>query len=197
MKEFTLNHLIAEIALECADPHFEDFGQEIYLEKLKRANRIIAKKYNINSKIYQFHLRDYTSNLDEDIELELEDFKAEFLVNVNGVDLKKVNDQLIPDRNQFCYYLELINYKWVFNYVLNGWTDPNLDISAYDISEAMSIGVTEKVIPESKTGKKEDDEITILYTAIPNMDSDAADFTIPDNYQEEQIRYTLEAIARL
>ena len=198
MKESLLNDLINEVALRCGDPRFEDFERDDHIRGLKRSNRKIAKKYSISTKVHQFLLRDYTGDLEADIILdEIEDMKAEFKVNVNGVDLLKKNDQLVPSRDLFCYYFEWRDEGWIFNYTLGGYVDTEINISGQDISEVMSSGITEKVGSGSKMGKSLEDEITILYTAVPQMDSKITDFLIPDDYQEEQIKLTLRYMAEL
>lgn len=105
--------LLGEVAFRMDDSSFKDFPQNVYERALLRANRIVAKKYEILQKVYSFTLDALTEDIDKDCLIELEDFDKEILVAVNEVSLNKGGLELTED-NQ--YFLRILDGQRYFNY---------------------------------------------------------------------------------
>lgn len=107
--------LISEAALRCGDPNFQDFPTQIYEKGLYRANRDIAKRYEIFYKAFSFFLEEKATDINQDIIFsDLQDFKNIFSVNINGKDFTegswttKEEDRYYWKRNE--------DGDYVFNY---------------------------------------------------------------------------------
>ena len=193
------NQLLSEVALRCGDPEFKDFEKQIFQRAVYRSNREIAKFYGILQKIYSFTLQDQITAIDDDMILDLPDMKAEFLVSVNGNELVKVPNKL-ETQMRYCYYLEFREGTWYFNYTLgdNGLIS-GIDITGQDITETMSQSLFERIESSDvqSTIKAFSDQITICYTAIPDMDSELGEYDIPSKFEEEQINRAVNYMAKL
>lgn len=193
------SQLLSEVSLRCGDPEFKDFEKAIYERAIYRTNREIAKFYGILQKTLQFTLKDMVSNIDDDIILDLSDMKAEYLVSVNGNELVKVANKLEP-QFRYCYYMELLDGKWHFNYTLgDSGLISGIDITGQDITQTMSQSLFERIESSDvqSTIKSFTDQITICYTIIPDMDSNLGEYDIPTKYEEEQIDRSVFYISKL
>lgn len=183
-----IKDLISEIALKCGDPEFKEFGKSEYMRALHRSNRQIAKLYGIDEKIFEFTLSEYGSEDENDIILDLPDFKAAVDVFVNGVRMYKTDGTL--DRHyQWAYYIRWINGELHFNYVKGQVGAIGMDISGLDITEVMSTGITERETAEpSARTKSSNDQVVIRYYVIPDYETTKnGEFIIPSEYEEQQI----------
>lgn len=161
--------LLSRVALRCGDTHFQDFDINIYEDALKKANRLIAKKYGIPNKEIRFKTSDMIEDVSDSIILDITDMKSEYTVKVNGKLLSKTGFRRV-DTDYNSYYLEMIDgvYQFDYRYFVN---------------------------IETKFQKSLDDEIIIYYTALPEYDSELSDYFIPQKYIEEQINETAKTIA--
>jgi hypothetical protein len=187
---------ISEIALRTNDTSFSDFNRSIYERALYRADREVAKKYEILQKVLSFQLSDMTNNLEDDMVLDVPDLKDVFLVTVNGNPLNKVS-HAIYNHYSMCYYLEYRENQWLFNYALRLEVIGTEDLTNADITEFMSTGITERDAVTPKPTKSLTDKIVIQYTAMPNTNTEIGEFIIPDKYEEERIELALKYIAKL
>lgn len=194
-----IKSLISEVALRCGDPNFKEFDVNTYKRALYRANREIAKAYEIFKKILSFKLSDMVSNTNDDIRITIPDFKSEYLVKVNNYNLEKVGDE-IQSQYRFAYYLELKDGELIFNYVLGGTLYTNtIEVTGLDITEEMSKGFFEREesTRDLNLGKSLQDEIVIGYTSIPDLESELGEYDIPERFQEEQIEKSIFLVAKL
>lgn len=155
--------IISEIALRCGDRDFDDFEQGVYLQAYYRANRSLGKKYNIYQKLYTFT----PETIDDDIVLDIPDFKSEHRVWVNGKELRRLSNRIedtIEHRDS--YYIDYVDTDLLFNYRL-------------------------------KDGKSESDEIAILYEITPDKETDDGEYAIPTLYEEELIEHTLVYLSKM
>lgn len=161
------NALLSRIALQCGDQQFQDFDQNIYLEALKKANRIIARKYGIPNKVVSFKLSDKVETPEDSIYLRIEDIKAIYEVRVND---KQVFPQDL-DTTYNAYEFKLLDdvYELKYHYFVD-----------LDNPKVRSL----------------DDEITIYYTAIPEYDSDLSDYFIPQKFVDEQVDEASKVICK-
>lgn len=101
--------LISEVALQCGDSQFVDFPETIYAQAAFRAQREVAKDYNILQ-------REITLTTESDTweDLNLPNFVAEAYVKVNGTKYDKRNELDDVDATQ--YHIRYNNYQWQLNY---------------------------------------------------------------------------------
>lgn len=194
-----IKSLISEVALRCGDPNFKEFDVNTYKRALYRANREIAKNYEIFKKILSFKLNEMVSNIDDDIRITIPDFKSEYMVRVNNYTLEKVTDEIQP-QYRFAYYLEFKDGELFFNYVLGGTLLQNtIEVTGLDITTEMSQGFFEKeeAVRDLNLGKGLQDEIVIGYVSIPDLESELGEYDIPERFQEEQIEKSIFLIAKL
>lgn len=195
----TNQQLLSEISLRCGDPEFKDFEKQIYERAIYRCNREIAKHYGIFQKSMQFTLREMVGNVQEEIALNMPDFKSEYLVDVNGVELIKVANRIIPEQRGV-YYMEFKEGTWYFNYSMGiDATDTGINISGQDITETMSQDLFERIEEglETNLNKSMDDEITICYNIIPDLESEIGEYDIPSKFEEEQIERAMYYMGKL
>lgn len=194
-----MDRLLSEVAVRCDDIRMNDFTSNEYERALHRANRIIAKRYSLLTKIWSFKLSEMSSNLNDDIELDITDMKSENIVWVNGIKLVKKSNDLADGWDAFSYYLDYRMNKWVFNYKLGIIGTPNnIDTTNMDITEVMSTALTDRErTSNDESSKSLNDEIVISYTVIPNSETDEGDYIIPSNYEEEQIEEAIMYLARI
>lgn len=191
--------LINEISLRCNDISFQDFEKSVYVRALKRADRLVAKKYEIIQRAFSFRLGDMTTDTSKDINMKLSGFKSEYMVVVNNTPLEKVSNVMFP-HFKMCYYLENREGELFFNYQLGvkglAETDSNNDI---DYKQNMDF-FERSAIESTEDTKTLDDEVVILYTVIPDIVSDEerqTAYVIPNIYEEEQIHHSLEYLSNL
>lgn len=193
-----MDRLLSEVAVRCDDIEFKDFVESEYERALHRANRVIAKRYSLLTKVYSFKLSDMASDIDSDMVLDLPDMKSENIVWVNGIRMVKRSNDLVDGWDAYSYYLDYRMDKWYFNYkTAVGMTPSNVDITDIDISTVMSTALTERESGSESSSKSMNDEITISYTVIPDKDTDEGDYIIPSNYEEEQIDEAIIYMARI
>lgn len=161
------NAILSRVALKCGDEQFLDFNQSIYLEALKSANRIIARKYGIPNKVISFKLSDKVDDAEDTVYFQIEDIKAIYCVKVNG---KEIYNQDVENTYN-AYQFKLVDTVYEFTY--HYYTDE-------DNTMVRSL----------------DDEITIYYTAIPEYDSDLSDYFIPQKFVDEQIEEASKVICK-
>lgn len=192
--------IISEIAERCGDIEFRDFDFQTYYKAFGRANRDIAKKYQILEKVITFTAGSVSNDQSADILLDIDDFKSEIYVNVNGFDLVKVNNKFQPNY-KYCYYLDRVDNKWYFNYILESGIIVGENVTNYDITEYMSKDMFQRFDDGdiSYTAQRvATDEITIIYNCLPQVGSFLkSDFVIPQEYEEEQIRGTIIELAKI
>lgn len=199
-----MDNLIDTIALNCNDSNFNDFPKHIYLEKLLRVDRMLAKSYGVLRKTLTFYVKEYLSetNINDDIILNIPEFNAEFLVSVNDITLEKASHEL---KNVNTYYLEYRGDRnkreLLFNYIKEPGLDLDLSISEEQSDPDLYGGASTYKVNYSKGLE---DEITICYTFIPEMDREDTNvsrgyryYLLPDKYDEERIAKTCVEIARL
>ncbi len=194
--------IISEIAERCGDISLQDFDFQTYYKVFGRANRLIAKKYQILEKTVTFTAAEMINDGDmtKDILLNLPDFKSEIYVNVNGIDLVKVSNAFQPNW-RYCYYIERRESDWYFNYIMEQGIVIGENVTNYDITEYMSKDLFQRFDDGdiSYTSQKvATDEITIIYNCLPEVTSFLkSDYLIPQEYQEEQIMLSIIDIARI
>jgi len=190
--------ILAEVAERCDDIGWKDFDKGKYLNAIYRANRLVARKYHLFRKIWNFTLSDITTDYTADIEIDLPDMKEEILVSVNDVNLRKKDYQILDNKDMYCYYLfRREDGTYLFNYA-NGQPLENLVLlSNADISASLNTGLADRQDESNGWGKASDDDITILYECIPERDYDETEFIIPPNYEEEQIEYAVLHMTKL
>lgn len=195
----TEKQLLSEIALRCGDSEFKDFEKQIYQRAIYRCNREIAKFYGIFQKTLQFTLSDMVNDAQEEIALNMTDFKSEFLVDVNGIELVKVANRILPE-HKGVYYMEFREGTWYFNYTMGVDTSLiGVDISGQDITTTMSQSLFERIEEglETQLNKNMDDVITICYNIIPDLESDVGEYDIPTKFEEEQIEKAMYYMGKL
>jgi len=164
------NELISEIALRLADVQYKDFEYNVYEQALLRADRMIAKKYQVITKMYSAVLEEQ-----KEVILNLDNFKAEYLVAVDDKPLVKVTHR-IEDLMEYCYYLEVLDDKLRFAYKLSNTID---------------------LADESTTSDSKHD-VVILYTVIPDSeDYTDNNYVIDNKYDEERILHAMEYLAKI
>lgn len=175
---------ISDIASRLNDSEFKDFGISDYYDEFKKANRQLARKYQIFTKVYSFNVSDLTDDLSSDIILDIPDFRTENAVYVNGYQLHKVSSD-IKALFEYVYYLEFIDEEYHFNYVLSKGL--LLDEPGYDITENMSKAMEEKT-REMFNKKNKDDQVVIIYDALPDGDDFLRSYyEIPQTYYDELV----------
>ena len=178
------SRIISEISARASDKDFRDFDLNDYKTVYWRSARELANKYQIFEKVFNFRLGDMTSDFNSDIILDIPDFRAETLVDVNGIQLLKVNKQL-KSIHQYCYYLEVIDGNLIFNYILDipGYPDITID--------------NEQLFNGDVARKNVDDEITIVYNILPEKeDFENSDYLL-NQYEEELIKIALIKLAEI
>jgi len=101
--------LISEVALQCGDSQFVDFPETIYAQAAFRAQREVAKDYNILQREITL-----TTETDTWEDLNLSNFVAEAYVKVNGTKYDKRNE--LDDTDATQYHIRFDNYQWQLNY---------------------------------------------------------------------------------
>lgn len=174
--------LIDLIADRCADSHHKDFQPDEYEEALYRADRKIARKYQILNRILKFNCKIVTPPEQEnnenyvgeqknvDVELGLSTLHQEYKVLINQRPyFKGKQNALVSNASQndsYTYYLYYGHNSWLFNY----------------------------------NPRTEDDDIIIFYTSgasVDNFDADTNQPIIPDKFEDERIRYALIEMAHM
>jgi len=102
--------LISEVALQCGDSQFVDFPETIYAQAAFRAQREVAKDYNILQREITL-----TTETDTWEDLNLPNFVAEAYVKVNGTKYDKRNE--LDDAEGTQYHIRFDNYQWQLNYI--------------------------------------------------------------------------------
>lgn len=197
----TNQQLLSEVSLRCGDPEFKDFEKQIYERAIYRCNREIAKYYGIFQKTLQFTLRDMVSSTQDEIAFTWSDFKSEYLVDVNGIELIKVANKLLPE-HRGVYYMEFREGTWYFNYTMgvsSSITNTDVNITGIDITEVMSQDLFERIEAgtDDELAKSMDDVITICYNIIPDLDSEIGEYDIPTKFEEEQIEKCMYYMGKL
>jgi len=192
--------VITEIALRCGDSNYKDFETSLYEQAYYRANREVAKTYQMLKKTISFTLSDRVDNVTDDIIFDIPDFNSEILVKVNNFPLKKTANHF-EGTDRFVYYLEPLEGQWVFNYILGYFTTTLGNPQNIDITELMNVGITERTseqIAQEAAYKGTEDQIVIMYNIIPNHETDLqGEFVIPGRYEEELINEGTTYIAKL
>ena len=101
--------LISEVALQCGDSQFVDFPETIYAQAAFRAQREVAKDYNILQREITL-----TTETDTWEDLNLSNFVAEAYVKVNDTKYDKRNE--LDDADALQYHIRFDNYQWQLNY---------------------------------------------------------------------------------
>lgn len=196
-----LKEFISEAASRCNDLSFKEFSKGAYYNALYRANREIARKYHIFRKILEFKLSDKSSDYSKDIVIDIPDLQDVILVNVNGVNLRKKDHQLISGIDSFSYYLvKSEDGLYLFNYQMGVVITEETVYVNPDIREYVNTSVVERDAEDEsqiKYGKNAADKITIVYQAMPDRDSDESEFEIPTRWEEEQLDRAVVHIAKL
>lgn len=176
--------IISEMSARASDKDFKDFDLDDYRTAYWRAARTLANKYQIFEKVYSFVLSDIANDITGDIELNINDFRSETLVIVNSIELLKVEKHL-KSIYQYCYYIEQINNKILFNYILDipGYPDITID------SEQLFSGNIFK--------KSLNDEIVIFYNCLPEKEEFFDSEYMLNQYEEELLRLALTNLAEL
>lgn len=190
--------ILSEVAHRCDDIGFKDFDKGAYRNALYRANRLVARKYHILQKLLVFTLSNKTSDYTADMVIDLPDMKEEILVSVNGVNLRKKDNQILDNKDMYCYYLfRQPDGTYLFNYANGMPLEGDTLVYNPDISASANTGLTDRVDTTNSFGKSSSDEIVILYEVIPERDYDETEYFIPSNYEEEQIELAVFHIAKL
>lgn len=188
-----LNKIINTVAQRLNDKDFEDFSFEDYVSQYQSASVELAKKYQVFIKGYQFKAGDATDDMQADIILDIPDFKNEVDVFVNDIQLLKVSRQIVPIYD-FVYYLEKIDNELFFNYILKGTTLPEKNTFVYYDSDNKD----EFTRMTTSYKKNPNDEIYIVYEAIPDAEGILNSYYIfPEVYREELIKTLLVSISEL
>lgn len=194
----TSAELLSEVCQRCDDVGFRDFDKGRYTNALFRANRLVARKYHLMQKLLYFVLSTKTQEYDKDVLLDLPDMKEPIMVNVNGVNLRKKDYQIIDDKDMYCYYLfRQTDGTYLFNYSLGLTLENQIFVQNSDIPETYNQGLTDRVDEDNAFGKSANDEISILYEALQERDYDESEYVIPTNYEEEQIDFAIHHMAKL
>lgn len=192
--------VIAEIAQRCGDSNYKDFEASLYSQAYYRASREIAKSYQILKKTISFTLSDRVDNLIDDIIFDIPDFNSEILVKVNNLPLKKIANHF-EGTDRFVYYWEPFEGQWTFNYILGNFTSNIGNPQNIDITELMSVGITERTdeqIQQEAAYKGTQDSVVVMYNIIPDHSTDTeGEFVIPARYEEELINEGTTYIAKL
>ena len=167
MNNVTNKTLISEIALRVADIQYKDFHYNIYEQSLLRADREIAKKYQIITKFYQADIPTETETI-----LNLPNFKAEYLVTCGEQTLRKVSHK-IENLMENCYYLEVLEGQLRFAYKKTNLV-ATTEAEFNELQDALLTLAT-------PTSTVENNTITILYTVIPDKESYGTNDYIIDN----------------
>lgn len=185
--------VISDISSRIDDKEFKDFTLQDYYAEFTKANREIARKYQILTKTYNFTVSDLTDDLQSDIILDIPDFRVENYVYANGIQLAKVSAD-IKMLYEYVYYLEFIDNEYHFNYRLSAL--PQDTEEGYNITENMSKALEEKT--DTIFGKKNSaDEITIIYDALPDGEDFLKSFyEIPSSYYEELVDIAIHYISK-
>ncbi len=174
--------LIHTIANRCDDSFFDDFKPARYEEALYRADRTIARKYQILERMFEFNtpivIPPESVSDDEyvvkqkniDIELNMPSFNEEIKVILRAS--KTGNEEILTKSKEheleagtYTYYLTYGYNKWLFNY-----------------------------LPRTT-----EDTIIIFYmcgATVENFDADVNQPIIPNKYEDERIKYALQNIAQ-
>jgi len=174
--------LIDLIADRCADSHHRDFHKDEYEESLYRADRKIARKYQILNRMLKFNCKivtppeqenneDYVSQQkNTDVELNIPSLHQESKVLINQMPyVKGKQNALISNASQndsYSYYLYYGHNSLLFNY----------------------------------NPRTEDDDIIIFYMSgatLENFDADTNKPVIPDKFEDERIRLALIEMAHM
>lgn len=168
---------ISEVALKCGDPFFKDFPRNIYSQAVYRAQRKIAKDYNILDRIWT-----YTNSLGTSPVQVIP-------LNVNGI--WKI-DITVVDGNP----IEYTNSK-LENVLESDATDDYLYHILYNANSNMLYYTNPAV----------EDTITVYYTSLIAGEEDYQPYdsegnaiavpVLPNKYLEEVIRHSVRYIAQL
>jgi hypothetical protein len=174
--------LIHTLANQCNDSYFKDFNRARYEEALYRADRTVARKYQILERMLEFNTPivvppesesddEYiTKQKNTDIELDLPSFHQEIKVILRAS--TSGNEEILTKSKEheleagtYTYYLTYGVDKWLFNY-----------------------------LPRTT-----EDTIIIFYmcgATVEKFDADVNQPVIPNKYEDERIKYALQNIAK-
>jgi len=169
--------LIHRIADRCNDQYFKDFNPETYEECLYRADRTVARKYQVLTRMLKLNVKietppestndaDYVANQKNvDVPLNIPSLHQEYKVLVNNYPFTKGKQNALVDDSS-TYYLYYGHNAWLLN-----WNP-----------------------------RSEDDDIVIFYMSgatIETFDADTNRPIIPNKFEDERIRYALIEIANM
>jgi hypothetical protein len=86
---------ISEVALQCGDEYFNDFNKNIYKQAIYRAQRDIARQYNVLERIWSYTTVE--TDLTGSILIDVNNFDYEYKVVINDIEYTKVNQLLSED----------------------------------------------------------------------------------------------------
>lgn len=188
---------ISEVALQCGDTQYNDFNENIYAQCAFRAQREVAKEYEILEKEVVFT----TETSDWEI-LPLKNFRAEYKVLKNGVQMTK-NKNWKFDTTDMHSQETTAPVGWLTDTVPENelpvfhpeYTDKTHveTVCYYDIKYDEK---AQWVI--NYVDKKADDEITIYYIST-GPDASETDGTpiVPDKYYEDMVNRATILICKL
>jgi len=166
-----MDSLIKELALRAGDINFNDFDKYVYRKCLLTGKRIVAKRYSLVQRLFQFdsHCQLNDNELEspeqtKDIKLPLTNMISEYKVLINNEEYRKVSE---------------LNYESAFEYVLT--RNQNSILFNY-------------------WQRHETDNVKIYFTSdINKEDSDLEEYEaiIPSQYNEEVIAFSLVELAKL
>lgn len=190
--------ILSEVLNLVDDVGYKDFDRGKYLNAWHRANRKVARRYHLFQKRYSFSPGEMLDDMSKDLMIDLPDMKEPILVNVNGVNLRKKDYQILDNKDMYCYYMfRETDGTYLFNYVKGMSLVEESYVSVADISASVNQGVTERDTSEdSAWHKSADDIVVILYEALQERDFDETEYVIPNNYEEELIEWTILYMAK-
>ena len=132
-------NLISEKALRADDSNFNDLTKNHYKKALLKAQRKVAKRYNLVQRLYtagikSIYGKDYDSPNDtEDIKLPMTNFISEYEVTINERAYKKVDRLTAQSERE--YVLERNHNEILFNYWIRSKNDSLKIYFTSDINE--------------------------------------------------------------
>jgi hypothetical protein len=104
--------LLSRVALNVADEQFQDFSQDIYIDALKRANRLIGKRYSIMHREIYFDRQSVTTSFIEPLQLKLPGYKDAVELRVNNYLYLLGN----PEKENYRYSKEMYEDHLILEY---------------------------------------------------------------------------------
>ena len=172
---------VSETALKCGDPFFRDFGKNIYSQAVFRAERGIAKRYNILDRLLTIP----NPNASGELTISPSNFNGEWRVSImrSGTetpheyercdDITVDNIEMKVSLPKYRYSLKYMTNKYVFKY---NFPTANDIINIYYSSSIAS----------------EEDYTTLDDQGNPNLIP-----VLPNKYYEETVRRAVIYIAEL